>query len=162
MENFDAGHGSRMVKNRDIPLLSRVLYTMQDVRSLESRLEWQRDRMFSITQNLSGMPGRKGGKPHGFDAALAAIDELNEQQCERLRGYIRELKTAERIINGMPSRMMRTFVVMLYVENLPAAVVQRELNMTRRGFENARNAVEQAEDMERVKWSERFCEEGNF
>lgn len=160
MERIDAGQGSRVVKNRDIPLLARVLYTMQDVRSMEERIEWQQDRRRSIAQNnLTGMPGRRGGKPSGFEAALAVIDELNEHHLERLKSYTHELKAAERIVNAIPSRTMRTFVVMFYIEGLSASTVQRELNMTRRGFENARNAIEQAEDMERVKWSERFCAE---
>lgn len=145
----------RIIKNRDIPLLSRVLCVMQDVCSLEKRCEWQRDRMFSITQNLSGMPGGKG-MPTGFDAAFAAIDGINEEHREQIAAYTRELKAAEKIINSIPSRTMRTFVTMLYIENIPAVTVQRELNMTRRGFENARNAVEQAQDMASVVWRERY------
>lgn len=50
----------RVIKNRDILLLSRVLCVMQDVCSLERRCEWQRDRMFNITQHITGMPGGKG------------------------------------------------------------------------------------------------------
>lgn len=153
--NEQAAQKPRIIKNRDIPLLARVLYVMQDVCSLEKRCEWQRDRMFSITQNLSGMPGGKG-MPTGFDAAFAAIDGINEEHCEQIAAYTRELKAAEKIINSIPSRTMRTFVTMLYVDQIPAATVQRELNMTRRGFENARNAIEQARDMESVVWRERY------
>ena len=150
-----AAQKPRIIKNRDIPLLARVLYVMQDVCSLEKRCEWQRDRLFSITQNLTGMPSGKG-VPTGFDAAFAAIDGINEEHREQIAAYTRELKAAEKIINSIPSRTMRTFVTMLYVENMPAATVQRELNMTRRGFENARNAVEQAQDMASVVWRERY------
>lgn len=94
--------------------------------------------------------------PTGFDAAFAAIDGINEEHCEQIAAYTRELKAAEKIINSIPSRTMRTFVTMLYVDQIPAATVQRELNMTRRGFENARNAIEQARDMESVVWRERY------
>ena len=153
--NEQAAQKPRIIKNRDIPLLARVLYVMQDVCSLEKRCEWQRDRLFSITQNLTGMPSGKG-VPTGFDAAFAAIDGINEEHREQIAAYTRELKAAEMIINSIPSRTMRTFVTMLYVENMPAATVQRELNMTRRGFENARNAVEQAQDMASVVWRERY------
>lgn len=153
--NEQAAQKPRIIKNRDIPLLARVLYVMQDVCSLEKRCEWQRDRLFSITQNLTGMPSGKG-VPTGFDAAFAAIDGINEEHREQIAAYTRELKAAEKIINSIPSRTMRTFVTMLYVENMPAATVQRELNMTRRGFENARNAVEQAQDMASVVWRERY------
>lgn len=153
--NEQAAQKPRIIKNRDIPLLARVLYVMQDVCSLEKRCEWQRERLFSITQNITGMPGGKG-VPSGFDTAFAAIDGINEEHREQIAAYTRELKEAEKIINSIPSRTMRTFVTMLYVENISAATVQRELNMTRRGFENARNAVEQAQDMASVVWRERY------
>lgn len=145
----------RIIKNKDIPLLSRVLYVMQDIRSLENRCEWQSTRLFNVTQQITGMP-RGGGGNSGFDAVFAEMDELNEEHRERLKAYVRELKAAEKIINSIPSRTMRTFVVMMYVENQPDAVVQRELNMSRRGFENARNAVEIAESMASVAWRERY------
>lgn len=148
----------RIIKNRDIPLLARVLCVMQDICSLENRREWQRSRLFSITQRISDMP-RSGSLPSGFDAIYAAMDEINEEHREQIAAYMHELKAAEKIINGITSRTMRTFVTMLYVDNIPAATVQRELNMTRRGFENARNAIEQAHDMESVVWHERYYAE---
>lgn len=73
----------RIIKNRDIPLLSRVLCVMQDVCSLEKRCEWQRDRLFSITQHIHGKPGRERCAI-GFDAAFAAIDGINEDTGNRL------------------------------------------------------------------------------
>ena len=120
----------RIIRNKDLILLSRVLCIMQDVCSLEKRMAWQYDRMFGVTAHITGMPGGKGA-PSGFDAAFAAI-------------------------NSIPSRTMRTFVVMLYVDNLPATTVRRELNMTEYGFTRARNAVEQARDMQSVVWRERY------
>lgn len=154
-EKKQAAQEPRIIKNRDIPLLSRVLYVMQDVCSLETRQEWQRERMYNITQKITGMPGAKG-QPNGFDAAFAALDELCDEQRGRIAAYMRELKTAEKIINSIESRTMRTFVVMMYVDEIPSTVIQKELNMTRRGFENARNAIEQAEDMASVVWRERY------
>lgn len=144
----------RVIKNRDILLLDRVLCVMQDVCSLEKRKEWQRDRMYKITQTVSGMPG--GGQPSGFEAAYDALDELNAEHLEKIRAYRRELKEAERIINSIPSRTMRTFVVMLYVDHLPDIAVRRDLNMTEYGFNRARDSIEQAESMEAVKWHERY------
>lgn len=145
----------RIIRNRDIPLLSRVLYVMQDVCSLETRQEWQRERMFNITQKITGMPGAKG-QPNGFDAAYAALDELCDEQKGRIAAYVRELKAAEKIINEIPSRTMRTFVLMMYVDELPAATIQQELNMTRWGFERAREMIEQADCMANVKWREKY------
>lgn len=153
--NEQAAQKPRIVKNRDIPLLARVLYVMQDVCSLEKRCEWQRDRMFNITQHMTGMPGGKG-VPTGFDAALAAIDGINEEHRDRIADYMRELKTAERIVNSIPSRTMRTFVVMMYIDGLPPEKVREELNLSEWGFRRARDSIEQARDMASVVWREKY------
>lgn len=145
----------RKIKNGDIPLLSRVIYVMQDVMSTEKRIEWQEGRLRLSSQRITGMPGG-GGTPTGIDAAYAALEEATEIQRERLNEYLRELKAAEKIINGIPSRTMRTFVTMMYVECLPPDTVRKELNMTEWGFRRARECVENAEDMAHVVWRERF------
>lgn len=146
---------TRAVKNKDIILLSRVPHIMQDVCSLEKKIVWQYERMFGTTAHITGMPGGKG-KPSGFDAAFAAISELSESHKEKVQSYVRELKAAERIINGISSRTMRTFVVMLYIDDLPPASIRRELNMTEYGFNRARSAIERAKDMRSVVWRERY------
>ena len=164
MDRTEGAQEMRTIKNRDIPLLSRVLYIMQDVLSVEKRIEWQNERMYGITARITGMPGGKGA-PSGFDAAFAAISGLSEEHKALMQAYTRELRKAEKIINGISSRTMRTFVVMLYVDALPAEAIRRELNMTRYGFDRARRAIEEAPDMARVVWRERFilvncCKEG--
>lgn len=147
-----------LIKNRDIPILSRVIYAMQDARIIEKRIDWQADQLGSITVNMSGMP-RGGGPASGFDATYAALDCLCEQHKEKLSMYMRELKEAEKIINGIKNPKMRTFVVMMYVEELPKAVVRRELNMTEYAFNKAKHAIEQAESMSAVVWRERYITE---
>ena len=151
----------RVIKNRDILLLSRVLYTMQDVNSLEKRRMWQRERLFSATQNVTGMPSGKG-PAKGIDAAYIAIEGLNEEHRAQLIAYAQELEEAERIINSIESRTMRTFVLMMYVDALPPHKVREELNMTERGFRQARDSVEQAPDMQSVSWREKYISEENL
>lgn len=150
----------RIIKNRDVVLLSRVLYIMQDVCSLEKRMVWQYERMFGTTARITGMPGGKG-KPSGFDAAFAAISGLNEDHKAQVQSYVRELKAAERIINGIPSRTMRTFVVMLYVDGLTPELVKRELNMSEWAFRRARDSIECAKDMQDVVWREKYILESD-
>lgn len=149
---------TRVVKNKDIPLLARVLGIMQDVVSIENRIEWQRERMYSITSHMNGMPGGKG-VPTGLDAALAVIDGLEGTYQEKVRSYMRELRNAEKILNSIPSESMRTFVTMVYVDDLPQEFVKKELNLSRRSFERARAAIENAESMAQVVWRERFIVE---
>lgn len=145
----------RIIKNKDILLLSHVLYTMQEVSSLERRRAWQQDRMYSVTQNLSGMPSGKG-PAKGFDSVYAAMDSLNEDQREKLLAYTKELERAEKIINGIQSQTMRTFVLLMYVDGLSPDKVREELNMTEWGFRKARDCIEKAPDMESVIWQERY------
>ena len=144
-----------IVKNRDIPLLSEILYIMQDVCHIEERRDWQRDRMENITQHLTGMPGG-GGLPKGLDDAFALLSEIDEEHEARCREYVRQLRRAQKILNSIESRTMRTFVMMKYIMDVPDTEIRDELNMTRRGFDRARRAVEEAPNMAAVKWQERY------
>jgi len=92
----------------------------------------------------------------GFDTVYAAMDGLNEEQREKLLAYTKELERAEKIINGIQSRTMRTFVLLLYVDGLPPEKVREELNMSEWGFRRARDCIEKAPDMESVDWQERY------
>jgi hypothetical protein len=143
------------VQNKDIPLLSDVLCIMQDVRGIEMRREWQKDRMYNITQHLSGMPGGSGG-PKGLDDSFSKLSELETEHEQRCKDYTRQLKRAERILNSIESQSMRTFVMMKYVMDTPDTEIRRELNMSRRGFERARKCIESAPNMSLVKWKERY------
>ena len=60
------GSGPVKIRNRDIPLLADIFTIMQDIRQIEERREWQKGRMFNITQHLTGMPGG-GGMPKVLD-----------------------------------------------------------------------------------------------
>lgn len=144
----------RVIYNRDIPVLTDILSVMQTVGQIERRRGWQRDRMTHITQTLSGMPG--GGSPKGLDAAIAALDELDREQEEECLCYVRQLRKAQKILNGIESQNMRAFVVMKYVMGCSDSDIRRELNLTRRGFERAKSSVENARDMASVKWQERY------
>lgn len=145
----------RSIKNRDIAPLCQVLYTMQDICCLEKRRAWQRERLFRITQQFTGTPGVHAPSL-GMDAVFAELDGLDEEQRQRIQRYVEELREAEKIINSIPSRTMRTFVMMLYICNFSPNVIRRELNMTEYAFMRAREAIEQAENMQSVIWRERY------
>ena len=68
------------IRNKDIPLLADIFTIMQDIRQIEERREWQKGRMFNITQHLTGMPGG-GGMPKGLDEAFAQIKGLLIAHC---------------------------------------------------------------------------------
>ena len=145
-----------VVRNRDIPLLTEILYIMQEVKLLEEQRDWQHDRLTHITQHLTGMPGG-GGQVHGYEDAFARLSELDEEHENRCVEYSQQLKQAQKILNGISSRSMRVFVLMKYVFDVPDTEIREELNMTRRYFEKARRAVEEAPDMAHVKWQERYA-----
>lgn len=144
-----------VIRNRDIPILADVLPTMQLVNQTEQQLDWQHDRMLSISQHISGMPGG-GGLPKGLDDVFAMLEEAGEAHESQLRQYVHELRTAERILNGIESQTMRAFVVMKYVMDVPDAEIRRDLNMSEWGFNRTRKAVEDAENMACVLWRERY------
>lgn len=139
------------VRNQDIPKLSCVLYVMQDVSATEHKRMWAQDRLWNITQRITGIPG-SGGIPSGFEKNFADIVELEEKYEAECGTFIQELKEAEEILNRMENRQMRTFVTMKYVLHIPDKKIMRELNMGRRRLEMMRRAVENAESMEKVQW----------
>ena len=143
------------IRNRDIPLLADVLPTMQLVNQTERRLDWQHARMLSISQHISGMPGG-GSLPKGLEDAFALLEEAGEAHESQLRQYLNELRAAERVLNGIESRTMRTFVVMKYVMDVPDAEIRRELNISERRFERARKSIEEAESMAAGVWREKY------
>jgi len=149
-----------LVKNQDIIRLSRVLYAMQDVSVTEQKRMWQQDRLWNITQRLTGMPGGRG-VPSGFDKTFAAIGEIEERYERECAEYVKELKRAEEILNGISSSTMRTFVTMRYVLGMTNKEIMARLNMKRHRYENLCRMIEDAPDMAAAseKWeavAERF------
>lgn len=143
------------VKNRDIITLMNLKYIMQDLESVEARRAWQRDRMTSLTQRMSWMPAGHG-PPRGLDDALVRLEEIDAAHERLCRDYARQIKAADRILNAITSRSMRVFVRLKYMEDTADAEIRRQLNMTRRGIERARKAVEEADCMKHVIWRERY------
>lgn len=140
------------IKNKDVLLLREVHLVQMDIVSLEKRAQWERARMDAMTHGLSAASG--GGR-RGMDDTLAAIEELEERHRMLVKQYTRMVKEAERIVNGISSHQMRTMVTMLYLDNVMGSAVQSVLHMSRWAFENARAAIENAENMACVKWRER-------
>ncbi len=153
-ENVERAEAAAVVCNRDIPVLQDVLPVMQLVNRTEELRGWQRGRAEKITANLTGMP--RGGDALGLDGVVAALDELDRKQAGECREYACRLRAAQRILNGIESLTMRAFVMMKYVMGLRDGEIRQQLNMTRRGFERARQSVEDAPDMASVKWRERY------
>ena len=146
----------RKVKNQDIPLLTRIFYILKEAESVERRGEWTYERLFNITRRMTGMP-IGGGNPPGMDGTLAEVEELNRIYGDKLAECIKALKDAERILNGIESQTMRTFVQMYYIDDIGRQEIMRELNMTEWKFNKARENIENAESMKKVVWKERFC-----
>lgn len=158
MKREATARGPITVKNKDIPILSRVLYTMQYVSITEQKRQWQQDRLFNITSKITGMPNGHG-ESGGLDKYFADISEMEEKYKVECAEYLDELKRAEDIINSIESRTMRTFVTMRYVMNIPNREIMGQLNLKRRKFESMCLCIEEAEDMKSVIWEERFKRE---
>ncbi len=146
---------SIIVKNRDIPLLTRVLYIMQDICMIDKKRDFQNDLKYSITQHLSFTPGSKGNGS-GIEDIICTLSELDSKHEALTQEYMDDLRAAERIINGITSYTMRVFVNMRYVFNMPKKTIMKELGLSRWGYERAIRAIEEAPDMASVKWYERY------
>ena len=146
----------RRVRNQDIPLLTQIFYILKEAESVERRGEWTYERLFNITRRMTGMPIGGGNAP-GMDGTLAEVEELNRIYGDRLQECVKALKDAERILNGIESQTMRTFVQMYYIGDISKAEIMRELNMTEWKFNKARENIENAENMKKVVWKEKFC-----
>lgn len=143
------------MKNQDIDILTRIFWTMQDIKSLQHRSEFHDEQLYSITRRLTGMPGG-GGMPHGFDSLIGELEEINQAYGKQVEAYVADLRKAEKILNGIENPNMKTFVRMLYVDQIAQAEIMRELEMTEYQFDKARKSIEEAESMKKVRWPEKF------
>ncbi|MBQ6960856.1 MAG: hypothetical protein IJP78_07775 [Clostridia bacterium] len=144
------------IRNRDIPLLSRVLYIMQGVSATEQLRSWQQDRLWNITQKITGLPGG-GGVPGGYEKNFSAIGEIEEKFASQCEEYTQEMQEAEAILNAIQSETMRIFVIMKYVLHMPDRRIMRELNIRRWKLDKMSRAIEEAESMDKVVWNERYA-----
>ena len=128
---------------------------MQDVSITERKRMWLQDRLWNMTQKLTGMPGGHG-EPKGLEVHFAAIGEMEEQYRAELPECLRELQEAETVLNAIPIREMRTFVTMKYVLDMSRKEIMSRLNLKRWKYNNICNRIEQAQDMAHVDWPERY------
>ena len=145
---------TRGIRNRDIPLLTQIFYIMQDIRSLQHRSEFNDEQLYSTTKRLTGMPGG-GGLPHGFDAILVELEEVNREYGEKIEKYVRDLKKAEKILNGITDNRVYTFVRLFYVDQVAQAEVIRDMELTEYQFNKIRKNIEDAETMQKAVWVEK-------
>lgn len=146
----------KKVMNRDIPILSNLLCTLQDVTNIEQLREWSEERKYHITQVISNAPGGNNYQSK-IDGLMASISTLDEQHLSRTKRALQEINRCQAILNGIVSRTMRTFVVMLYVQHLPPEKIKKELSMTEWGFRQARKCIEEAWSMDMVRWADRYA-----
>ena len=155
MDEKKVTKGPKPIRNKDILTLSHVLYAMQDVSITEQKRLWLQDRLWNMTQKLTGMPGGRG-ESNGLDAPFAAIGEMEERYRAELPECLRELQEAEDILNAIPIREMRTFVTMKYVLDMTRKEIMSKLNMRRWQYDRLCESIEQSQDMAHVAWPERY------
>ena len=145
---------TRGVRNKDIPLLTQIFYIMQDIRSLQHRSEFNDEQLYSTTKRLTGMPGG-GGLPHGFDSILVELEEVNREYGEKIAKYVKDLRKAEKILNGITDNRLYTFVRLVYVDQVAQAEAIRDMELTEYQFNKIRKNIEDAEDMQKAVWVEK-------
>lgn len=136
--------------NKDIQLLTALPALMTEIKALEERCAWQRDRLTSLTQHLSFTGGGGGHNPSGLDRAYALISELETEEEEKLIAYYRLFKEADAIIYGIKDLAMRAFVRSYYAEGKAKKEIMASLKLSEWDFRNARDMIEKAESMDEL------------
>ena len=144
--------------NKDIEILQAVVPTMQAIEMLEQQMEWERDRLACISRYPTGMPSA-GARQDGLEKSFAVIGQIESEHAESCALYRRQLKKALRVIRQIDSPLLRSFVTMRYVFGISDVKIREGLNLTRRGFDRAKAAVEDAQCMREVRWKERYITE---
>lgn len=139
------------IRNENLALLARIMSDMQEVKMLENKRDWLRDRLVRLTRSISGMP--TGGGGGGMDETFARISELEDRHNKDLDFLSREMEEAEEILRRIADRNMRVFVEMVYLMHMKPKEVTKEMCMTEWEYRQARQAVESAESMEKVRWT---------
>lgn len=145
-----------IVHNKDIPLLASVHSMRQEVQEIEKSQEWTRHRMFTIKARSTGCGIHGNRVPRGLDEAYAALAELDEEYTQAVKSYVRQIRRAQKVITGIESLTMRTFVKMKYISGASNAKIMAGLGMSQRGLSRAKKCVEEAPCMAAVKWHERY------
>lgn len=148
-------NNTTQVWNRDINTLASVMYAMQDILRIEDMQQWQQERMTNISARIGGTFGGNG-TAKGLDEAFAKLSELDEEYAIMCKNYVDITREANKILHGITNPNMKSFVILKYMMNMPDIKVRKELNMTRRALEQAKECVENAACMADVEWKERY------
>lgn len=143
------------INNKDIRVLRESLYCKRLADSVAEQRQWENDQKIDISQHITGMPSAKGGV-NGLDSTFARIDELQQKHRREVEKYIEATNKTDEILNGISNLNMRAFVRLMYVDQKPYVDIQKELNMSRRGFAKAKFCVETATSMAAVKWPDKY------
>ena len=143
------------IKNADVLKIRDIPSLQESVEALERKRDWVRSRSAKITRQFSPMPAGGSGTRRAMDDTVAELDELDARYTLLLGSYLRQLRIAEKLLSGIESIQMRTFVRLMYLERLKCPEIQKRLNMSRWVFESCRNDVEKAETLADVKWHDR-------
>ena len=139
------------IRNKDILEIQAIPQLMLEIVSLERRIEWERARMKNTTQRFNALP-RGGGVNRAMETAEAEIDDAERQHSALKKQYAARIKKAEAVLAGIENSRMRTLVRLLYLDGISPSAVQGVMQFGRYAFENARAAIEEADDMKSVKW----------
>ena len=146
----------RTVKNRDIPVLARMLYVMQDVSVTEELRKMLQERLYNMSARITGSPGGNG-EPKGLDAPFAAIGEMEERYGQECDSMAAELLHGDTILNSIPSETMRAFVKMRYVMGMSRGQIMTKLGLKKWEYFEICDRIEQAENMAHVCWQEKYA-----
>lgn len=139
------------IKNKDIPLLEEIMAIMIEAPLIEHKWQWNQDRKYHITQNVSQAPGAANNASK-IESILASMDSLNAKHLKKMEEYTGKMEKAQGILNGIKEPTIRTFAVMKYIMGQSETQIRAQLALTEWRYKQLKKAVENAPCMCKVRW----------
>ena len=143
------------IHNPDIRRIREIPYLRESLEALERRRDWARGRCERITRQFSPVSGGGGGARRPMDDMAAELEELDRRYQLLMKSYLRQLRHAERLLAGIESLQLRTFITLAYLEDRKGPDIQKRMNMSRWVYENSRRICEEADSIGEIKWHDR-------
>lgn len=113
----------------DLKALSQLYWLRQEIKMDEDRVAELRDRLSSLSVNMSGMPSAHGNqsKIESYTAAIVDLISVIEQKKERC---VQEQKKLETFIASIEDSLTRQIFTLRFVEGMSYRKIGRILHNT--------------------------------
>lgn len=130
-----------MTENNDIRILRGCKPLMAEIEYLNDKIKKERELLTGRGVPLSDMPKGSGEARDTYDE-LTAIEQLFACRREKIIAYSEQVRTAEKILAGVPDTNLRMMYRFLYVEHMPVWKVAHRVHMSESSIEKKKAKAE--------------------